>query len=1488
MNMSLFARQLGAIALLAAPLALADFVVNSTQDLGDLDTGDDVCSIQPAGLGDPQCTLRAAIQQANATAGDDTITFDVTGTITLGSSLPAISTPINITGPGGDGITVDCAGQMMTRTALAYTNAAAGTTYSVADITLQNCTTDDTAGGGAISFAATAPSTLNLSNVTVTASAANAGPGGALLVAAGNTANVTGGTYSDNTADGMGGAIFNAGNLTIDGTTLADNTSGDHGGGLASVLPGAGGSLSIIGGSVVSGNDAGGNNGGGVYISEDISAFVSIIENATLTDNSAANGGGVAIGKGSLDIAASTIDNNSASAAGGGVFLGADGGFGAVVMVNSTVSTNTAANGGGFGAADGNTEPSSVINSTIALNTGNGFDLGDNPQLIIGGDAAGGRFYKNLLADNTAANCATPFNHSGDEVNAGSNVSTDDSCGLTQSTDIENATANLDDLGDYTGTAGATQTHRILAGSDAIDAGSATIGEATDQRGAPTADGDETAPAVRDAGAYEYAGFSAIEFTAASFTEAENNTPGLIGARRFGNLAQAASATVVSVAGMSTATAGDDYDALTAPEGDVSWIAGDGSEQQVELVINDEAAGSGEVEGDETVGLALANVPTGVDVGSVDPATFTITDFEEGEFNIDPLDYQVTEGTDATVTITITRTNGSDGESEVQVSTADGGNTETDDATAGEDYTAVTNQVVSFDDGDTSATVTIAITDDDDFEVNPESFAVTISATGNTGRAVIGDNNTANVTITSDDAAQPGTFSFTSTAATAAESSGTVSFDVERTDGSDCNVDVTYMLVSGTADLGIDFNDANLPPMAATGTLSFDDGDTANQTITINLTDDNENESTESFSIELTEANVVVGDPATCSDTAQATVGDDDTATITLTSDELEQFQFDITPPLAGSESSGLATIIVEPVTDATGSSTITGTDVTVEITTADGTATAPGDYTTTTMQLTWTDGESGPKSITVPVIEDDQAEGDETFQVALSAVTTATTEAVGTNPATVTITDLPGVRIVAQDYVSDDESSAITVMVERFGDASQFAQVEIATQADGGTATEGEDYPALTRTASWAAGESGTREVSFLVTDDNIVEGDETFVVALQNPQNIEIREPSTATLTITDDDTAVRLSAASYSAAEDAGVVTITVERIGVATTAVSVDYATTDGSATAPEHYTAATGTLNWAEGNADPMEFDVALIDNDTPNADRTFTVQLSNAQPADGVTIVEPESATVTIEDDEDLIAFESATASVTEGVAQVTLTVVRSGSGDGAVSIDLATADESALAPGDYTATTATLNWADGETGPMTVNVPITNDEIAEAAETFTATLSNPTGPIEIGTIDTTTVTIADNDQAGFALAETGDGTTLREGGEADTFTIALTSQPVGTVTVTIAPPERVTADPTTLTFTTANWDQPQTVSVQIGNDEVREPNRVLSASITASSAADDNYDGLTSTVTVVITDAGEVETLRGSSGSLGAPMLALLGLAAWRRRRRA
>jgi len=105
-----------------------------------------------------------------------------------------------------------------------------------------------------------------------------------------------------------------------------------------------------------------------------------------------------------------------------------------------------------------------------------------------------------------------------------------------------------------------------------------------------------------------------------------------------------------------------------------------------------------------------------------------------------------------------------------------------------------------------------------------------------------------------------------------------------------------------------------------------------------------------------------------------------------------------------------------------------------------------------------------------------------------------------------------------------------------------------------------------------------------------------------------------------------------AAYSVLENAGSLTLTVNRIGGVDGAISIDFDTADGTAIAGTDYTANSGTLNWADQDGAAQTIVVTILDNTTVEGSRDFDVLLSN--PQGGVTVGSPDTAVVTILDDE--------------------------------------------------------------------------------------------------------------------------------------------------------------------------------------------------------------------------------------------------------------
>ncbi len=93
-----------------------------------------------------------------------------------------------------------------------------------------------------------------------------------------------------------------------------------------------------------------------------------------------------------------------------------------------------------------------------------------------------------------------------------------------------------------------------------------------------------------------------------------------------------------------------------------------------------------------------------------------------------------------------------------------------------------------------------------------------------------------------------------------------------------------------------------------------------------------------------------------------------------------------------------------------------------------------------------------------------------------------------------------------------------------------------------------------------------------------------------------------------------------------------TITVERVGGSSGAVSVSYASSDGTATEGLDYGSVNNTLSWAAGVTTDRTFDVPILDDALPEGDETVILTLSN--PTGGAILQAPNPAALIIQDDE--------------------------------------------------------------------------------------------------------------------------------------------------------------------------------------------------------------------------------------------------------------
>ena len=187
---------------------------------------------------------------------------------------------------------------------------------------------------------------------------------------------------------------------------------------------------------------------------------------------------------------------------------------------------------------------------------------------------------------------------------------------------------------------------------------------------------------------------------------------------------------------------------------------------------------------------------------------------------------------------------------------------------------------------------------------------------------------------------------------------------------------------------------------------------------------------------------------------------------------------------------------------------------------------------------------------------------------------------------------------------------------------------------------------------------------------------------------------------------------------------------------TTAATVDYATADGTATAGDDYTSTSGTLTFDAGTTSKT-IPVSIADDTDDESDETFTVTLSNASGADLGTATATgtiRNRTVVVETTPTVsIAGESGKEGDDD---EINFTVTLDEAASGTVTVNYATSDGTADAGDDYTAKSGTLSFSAGTTS-KTLPVGIEDDIKNESDETFTVTLSNPSGA-DLGTATAT------------------------------------------------------------------------------------------------------------------------------------------------------
>ena len=875
-----------------------------------------------------------------------------------------------------------------------------------------------------------------------------------------------------------------------------------------------------------------------------------------------------------------------------------------------------------------------------------------------------------------------------------------------------------------------------------------------------------------------------------------------------------------------TATPGTDY---TAGSGTLSFAAGATSKTVTVKVTGDQVD-----EANETLTLTLSNATGGADIGDA-TATGTITDDDTRGIVLSK----------SAVTVTEASGTGRTASYKVKLATKPTG-TVTVAVSSGTTTAATVNKSsLSFTTTNWNTDQTVTVTGvDDSIDNNPDRTAtvghrasggdygsvsknLTVTVTDDEGTASL---SVANASVTEGDSGEAD-LTFTVSLSPAAGHAVTVAWATSKETGD-------------TATPGTDYT-------AGSGTLSFAAGATS-KTVTVKVTGDQVDEANETLTLTLSNATggADIGDA-----TATGTITDDDTRGIVLSKSSVTVTEASGTGRTA-SYKVKLATKPTGAVTVAVSSGTTTAatvnksslsftttnwnTDQTVTVTGVDDSIDNNPDRTATVgHRASGGDYGSVSKNLTVTVTDD---EGTASLSVANASVTEG-----------------------------DSGEADLTFTVSLSPAAGHAVTVAWATSKEtGDTATPGTDYTAGSGTLSFAAGAT-SKTVTVKVTGDQVDEANETLTLTLSNATGGADIGDATATGTITDDDTrGIVLSKSAVTVTEASGTGRTASYKVKLAskpTGAVTVAVSSGTTTATTVNKSSLSFTTTNW---NTDQTVTVTGVDDSIDNNPDRTATVG-HRASGGDYGTV--SKNLTVTVTDDEGAASLSVANASVTEGdsgEADLTFTVSLSPAAGHAVTVAWATSKETGdtATPGtDYTAGSGTLSFAAGATS-KTVTVKVTGDQVDEANETLTLTLSNATGG-DIGDA-TATGTITDDDTRGIVLSKSAVTVTEASGttNTAD-YKVKLATKPTGAVTVAVSSgtTTAATVNKSSLSFTTTNWNTDQTVTVTGVDDSIdNNPDRTATVGHRASGG---DYGSVSKNLTVTVTDDEGTASLSVANASV-------------------
>ena len=823
---------------------------------------------------------------------------------------------------------------------------------------------------------------------------------------------------------------------------------------------------------------------------------------------------------------------------------------------------------------------------------------------------------------------------------------------------------------------------------------------------------------------------------------------------------------------------------------------------------------------DESVRLGFgATLPTGVSAGIIDEATVSITDDDVPSVSVsfEQATYTVAEGSSVQVKVTLD----ADPERTVTIPltvTDQGGATS-------DDYSSVPT-TVTFTSGETEQTFTFTAASDD-VDDDDESVRLGFGATLPTG-VNTGSTNETTISITDDDVPSV-SVSFEQSTYTVAEGSSvqvkvTLDADPERT--------ITIPIVK-TEQGGATASDYS----GVQESVVFSSGETE-QTFTFTAASDDVDDDGESIKLGFgatLPTGVSAGDP----NEATVSITDDDVPSVSVS---FEQSTYTVAE---GSSVQVKVTLDADPERT-----------VTIPLTSTDQDGATSDDYSSVPTDVTFDDGET-EQTLTFEAAADSDNDDGESIKLGFGSTLPTGVNTGSTNETTISITDddVPQVVVSFQQATyTVAEGSSVQVKVTLDADPERTVTIPLtATDQGGATASDYSDVP---ETVTITSGET-EQTFTFTAASDDVDDDGESIKLGFGAtlPTGVSTGTPSETTVSITDDDdpsVSVSFEQATYTVAEGSSVqVKVTLDADPERTVTIPLT-ATDQGGATASD-YSDVPETVTITSGETE-QTFTFTAASDDVDDDDESVKLGFGATLPT-GVSGGTIDETTVSITDDDVpsvSVSFEQSTYTVAEG-SSVQVKVTLDADPERTITIPIVKTEQGGATASDYSGVQESVVFSSGET-EQTFTLTAAADDVDDDGESVKLTFGTLPTDVIASSIDETTISITDDDTTGVSI----DPTDLEvDEGSTATYTVALDTEPTAEVTITVSGHSGtdVSLDKSTLTFTPANWNVAQTVTLTAGDVAVT-TDLALSHEVTGSG----EYAAVTAddvNVTVLMNQAG-------------------------------